>query len=300
MITKTFDNIKDLWEGAYFGMLEDKPGYVDFYQRNILHSFGNHVVAKSAVFDYDLGKIGLTQTKWTKFTGQYCDVELLHAWVNNVMNMKTYDALWPFKSVPPNFSGKKAVHQWGSCLLGFSFRRQPKPPTLTLFTRAQSLGFSAVADYALASFVANKLGERMGIDPSRIQFQVYCPNFMIKTVEAVATLYTYGRLDEFMNADTRVGESVRWYHEYMGRPEEEIKWRAARRWRTKLANAREGIYKPLHVEDLNLKGWFGRERIGRKLTSREVSSLVLTGQGRHVAEVEEEAPLVNGIELPVL
>ena len=58
-----------MWEGAYFGMLEDQPRYIDYFQRNILHSFGNHMVARSAVMDFDLGKIGLMFTKWSKFTG---------------------------------------------------------------------------------------------------------------------------------------------------------------------------------------------------------------------------------------
>lgn len=281
MIIKTFPDIKTLWEEVYFGILEDRPGYIDYFQRNIIHSHQNHLIAKSAVFDFDLGKLGLTPTKWTKFTGQYVDVEQLHAWVNNAMNVKTYDALWTFKIVPPNFGGKKAVHQWGNCLLGFSFRRQPKPATLTLYTRAQSLGFSGVADYALSAFVATKLGERMGVDPSSIRLQIYCPNFIIKTVETVATLYTFGRLEEFMNADTRVGESVRWYYDYMNRPEEEIKWRAARRWRTKFLNAQAGYYRSFPVEKLTLKGWENRARIGRKMTAQEAAKLVLIGEGRH-------------------
>ncbi len=291
MIIKTFPNITDMWEGAYFGMLEDKPGYIDYYQRNILHSHNNHMVAKSAVFDFDLGKIGLTQTKWSKFTGQYVDTESLHAWVNNAMNVKTYDALWSFKLVPPNFTGKKAVHQWGNCLLGFSFRRQPRPPMLTLYTRAQSLGFSGVADYALASFVARKLGERMGMDPERIRFQVYCPNFIIKTVETVATLHSYGRLDEFLEAEGRIPDAIRYYVEYMNRPEEEIRWRAARRWKTKFERSQEGDYRPLPVEDLQLKGWMGHTRVNRKMTSQEASKLVLTGEGRRgsgIIEVPED------------
>lgn len=283
MITKTFPDINALWEGAYFGMLEDRPGYIDYYQRNILHSFKNHVVAKSAVFDFDLGKLGLTKTKWTKFTGQYVDVEQLHAWINNAMNVRTYDALWSFKMVPPNFSGKKAVHQWGNCLLGFSFRRQPKPPTLTLYTRAQSIGFSGVADYALCDFVARKLAERMGIDQAKIQLQVMCPNFLIKTVETPSTLLSFGKLDEFMAMDpdqNRVAKAVQYYIEYMDRPEEEIRWRAARRWRTKLNNARAGKYTELHVSSLNLKGWEGEQRTKRSMTSQQASRLVLMGEGR--------------------
>ena len=287
MIREEFPDIKAMWEGAYFGMLDDKPGYIDYAQRNILHSFGNQMEAKSAVFDFDLGKIGLTPTKWTKFTGQYVDVESLHAWVNNAMNVRTYDALWTFKIVPPNFSGQKAVHQWGNCLLGFSFRRQPKPATLTLYTRAQSLGFSGIADYALSDFVARKLAERMGIDQSNIRLRIYCPNFIIKTVETVSTLYTFGRLDEFMAKEGRVGDAVRYYHDYMSRDEEEIKWRAARRWRTKFTNAKAGHYREFNVETLQLRGWAAERRINRQLTSQEASKLVLTGEGRRGAAVME-------------
>lgn len=280
MIIKTFPTIKDMWEGAYFGILEDKPGYIDYYQRNILHSHQNHMIARSAVFDFDLGTIGLTPTKWSKFTGQYVDVESLHAWVNNAMNVKTYDALWTFKIVPPNFSGKKAVHQWGNCLLGFSFRRQPKPATLTLYTRAQSLGFSGVADYALADFVARKLAERMGTPQDRIRFQVYCPNFIIKTVETVATLHSYGRLEEFLNAEGRVPDSIRYYYDYMNRDHEDIRWRAARRWKTKFENSQAGQYREFRVEHLTLKGWTAHTRVNRQLTSQEASKLVLTGEGK--------------------
>jgi hypothetical protein len=288
LIIKTSPDIRALWEGAYFGILEDKPGYIDYYQRNILHSHQNHLIAQKAVFDFDLGDIGLTLTKWSKFTGQYVDVEQLHAWVNNAMNVKTYDALWTFKIVPPNFSGKKAVHQWGNCLLGFSFRRQPKPPTLTLYTRAQSLGFSGVADYALCDFVARKLAERMGIDQEKIRLQVYCPNFIIKTVEAPATLYRYGRLDEFLQADTRVGEAIRYYHDYMNRDESEIRWRAARRWRTKYHRAIAGDHTSLPVNELILKGWHAHHRIDRKMTSQEASTLVLTGAGRGTGKLTRE------------
>ena len=291
MIVEEYPDIKAMWEDAYFGMLDDKPGYIDYYQRNIIHSFGNQIEAKSAVFDFDLGKIGLTPTKWTKFTGQYVDVESLHAWVNNAMNVRTYDALWTFKIVPPNFSGQKAVHQWGNCLLGFSFRRQPKPATLTLYTRAQSLGFSGIADYALSDFVARKLAERMGIDQASIGLRIYCPNFIIKTVETVSTLYTFGRLDEFMNKDGRIGDSVRYYHDYMDRDEDEIKWRAARRWRTKFINAKAGSYREFPVAGLQLKGWAAHRRINRVLTSQEASKLVLTGEGRRgtgMLELEEE------------
>lgn len=288
MITKTYDNILDAWEGIYFGFLNDESKVIDYYQRNIVHSFNNHIVAKHGIMDFDLGRIGMTPTKWTKFTNQYVDVESLHVWVNNAMNVKAYDALWTFRIVPPNFTGQKAVHQWGNCLLGYSFRRQGGPPTLTLYTRAQSIGFSGVADYALASLVISKLAERMGVDPGKIRFQIFCPNFILKTVESIHFLHERGLLDEYMGRDDRIGDSVRYYHAYMNRPEEDIKWRAAKRMKHKLEASQAGNYRSMPVSELSLRGWHHETRQGRKLNARDSANLILTGLGKrgNIADIE--------------
>lgn len=286
MIDATLPDIRQAWEHAYFSLLNDEPGVIDYYQRNIIHSFGNTLKAESAVFDFDLGDIGLTPTKWSKFTGQYIDVETLHAWVNNANNVKTYDSLWQFKDIPPNFGGKKAVHQWGKCLLGFSFRRQGGPPTLTLYTRAQSLGFSGVADYALSDWVARQISGRLNIPQSSIRLEIHCANFIIKMVEVLHYLQYIGRLEEFMNRDDRIGESIRYYHVYIHRDEELIKWRAARRMRTKFHNAQDGVHRSFPVENLTLKGWNLEKRTAPKRTSREASSLVLGPTRRQIEPLE--------------
>lgn len=280
-------DIRSAWSAIYFGFLDDKPGLIDFYQRNIVHSFGNFLRADSAVFDFDLGEIDLTITKWSKFTGQYVDVESLHAWVNNAPNVKTYDALWTFKIVPPNFTGKKAVHQWGNCLMGFSFRRKPTP-VLSLYTRAQSIGFSGVADYALADFVARKLAERLGIRQEEIALEVHCANFILKMVEVVAPLTRWGMIDDYLSRGNRMSESIQYYIDYMDRDADDIPWRAARRWKQKLDRVNEDVYRSLPVKELTLKGWHAHKRVNRKLTSREASELVLTGKGKRGLLTEEE------------
>lgn len=284
MIDESLPDIRSAWEYAYFQLLDDKPGAIDYYQRNIVHSFGNTLRAESAVFDFDLGDIGLTPTKWSKFTGQYVDVESLHTWINNANNVRTYDSLWQFKDVPPNFGGRKAVHQWGKCLLGFSFRRQPSPPTLTLYTRAQSLGFSGVADYALADFVAKQLAARLDIPQSSIRLEIHCANMIIKMVETLHFLQQRGLLEQYATADNRIGESIRYYLNYIDRDENDIKWRAARRMRTKFHNAQNGVHRSMPVKNLTIKGWHAERRVARKMTSKEASMLVLTGQGKRNVE----------------
>jgi hypothetical protein len=301
LIHETHPDIKTAWESVYFGFLDDRPGVIDFYQRNIVHSFGNLLRADSAVFDFDLGEIDLTITKWSKFTGQYVDVEQLHAWVNNAPNVKTYDALWSFKIVPPNFTGKKAVHQWGNCLMGFSFRRKPQP-VLSLYTRAQSIGFSGVADYALSDFVARKLAERLGIPQSDIALEVHCANFILKMVEVVAPLTRWGLMDKYMAKNDRISESIQYYIDYMSPPPDDIKWRAARRWKQKLMRVEDGVYRSLPVANLTLKGWDFEKRNKQKRTAREASEFILTGKGRREKvngiteeeqDVEEDAILLD-------
>lgn len=293
MINERHPDIKSAWDAAYTGFLDDRPGVIDFYQRNIVHSFGNFLRADSAVFDFDLGDIDLTITKWSKFTGQYVDVENLHAWVNNAPNVKTYDALWTFKIVPPNFSGKKAVHQWGNCLMGYSFRRKPKP-VLSLYTRAQSIGFSGVADYALSDFVARKLAERLGIPQEDIGLEIHCANFLLKMVEVVAVLRRRELMGEekglqhYLAKGDRISDSIQYYIDYMSPDPEDIKWRAARRWKQKWLRVEQGIHRSLPVENLTLKGWEAHKRVNRKLTAREASSLVLTGKGKQGLLTEEE------------
>jgi hypothetical protein len=284
MINDTLPDIRAAWEHAYFGLLDDRPGVVDYYQRNIVHSFNNTLRAEKAVFDFDLGDLGLTPTKWSKFTGQYVDVETLHAWVNTAPDIRTYDSLWTFRIVPPNFGGKKAVHRWGNCLLGFSFRRRPKP-TLSLYTRTQSLGFSGVADYALCDFVARRFAERLGISPESISLNIFCGNFIIKMVEVVHYLSYTGKLEEYLERDNRISESIKYYWDYMHKDPDNIKWRAARRMKQKLDRVHNNVHRSFPVEDLTIKGWHAYTRVNRKLTQREASKLILTGEGKRGLDV---------------
>lgn len=281
MIRASLPNIKEAWLHAYFSILDDKPGVIDYYQRNIVHSHSNVLTARQGVFDFDLGTVDLTITKWTKFTGMYIDVELLHGWINNAMNVRSYDAMFPFKITPPQFGGKKAVHQWGPCIVGMSFRRQPKP-TLTFFTRAQSLGFSGIADYALLDFVCRKLAERMGISQTKIKVVIYCSNFMIKMVEVLHTLEYMGKLEQYEMADNRIGESIRYYTKYLAQDAPELKWRSANRMRTKLLKFRAGGFTSLPVSSLTLKGWEHRQRVAPKRSLRQAQAMVLGGTHENV------------------
>lgn len=283
----------------YHAFLADKEGVIDNYQRNIVHSYNNTVQVKSAVFDFDLGRVGMTKTKWTKFTGQYVNVETLHAWIDSAPQIKTYDSLWMFKTVPPNFGGRRAVHRWGNCLLAFSFRRKPKP-TLTYFTRAQSLGFSGVADYALCDFVARQFAKRLRIPQEDIALNIYCPNFFLKMVETIHTLSIQhdlsGKseeirsLDVYKNASPRIRESLEYYIKYLDREPEDIPWRAAKRMRQKLKKLEAGTLPVLPVKNLTLREWDYWDTKARKMSEEERSHLILTGKGamgQGMLEVDE-------------
>ena len=279
MINKRFPDIRTAWDHMYDAIVHDRDGVIDNYQRNIVHSYNNTVQVKSAVFDFDIGQVGMTKTKWTKFTNQYVDQETLHAWIASAKDIKTYDSLWMFKTVPPNFGGRRAVHRWGNCLLAFSFRRKPIP-TLTYFTRAQSLGFSGVADYALCHFVAKQFAKRLGIPQEKIHLNIYCPNFFLKMVETIHKLTIEGTLDEVYEATSpRIKQSLDYYIKYLDREPEDIPWRAAKRMRQKLKKHADGTLPVLPVDELTLGNWEFWESQGRKMTTAERSHLILTGKG---------------------
>lgn len=297
MINKRFPDIRSAWEHMYDAIIADKEGVIDNYQRNIVHSYNNTVQVKSAVFDFDLGAVGMTKTKWTKFTNQYVDQETLHAWIDSAKGIKTYDSLWMFKTVPPNFGGRRAVHRWGNCLLAFTFRRKPIP-TLTYFTRAQSLGFSGVADYALCDFVARQFALKLGIPQEKIRLNIYCPNFFLKTVETIHTLsirhelsgdpHDVMELDVYKDTSDRMRNSMDYYISYLNRDPADIPWRAAKRMRQKLEKLKNGTLPVLPVSELTLGNWDYWEGQARKMSTSERSHLILTGKGAFGAGMLEE------------
>lgn len=253
------------WKAAFLGMIEDKPGYTDLWNKNILHSFDNVIASNSAVMDFDFGQIGITKTKWTKFTGMYVDVPSLWHWIKNAKRVKTYDSLYHFKAVPPQYRGGKAVHQWGPCLIAMSFRRRPRPH-LTLYSRAQSLGFSGVIDYGLMHVVARLFAEELNIPQERIQLTIYCENFVIKTVELLHTLHAWGLVDELKKPEHRISEALHYYEEYFANPADPLPWRAANRFRTKYQRSQAGVYFPMPADSLQLRGWGEMQRSGEQMS----------------------------------
>ena len=281
MAVRTYSkNLLTAWESAFYGFMYDKPGVIDKYNRNVVQSFANMLRVQSCVFDVDFDDWGITQTKWTKFTGQYCDIPALHAWVKNAKNCKTYDSLYQFKSVRAHYEGGKAVHQWGSCLLALSFRRQPKPH-ITFYTRAQSIGFSGVADYGLLHFVAKEIAKVLRVPQERIGATVYCTNFVFKPVEGIQLLARRGKLEEYMAGEGRMVDALQYYMRYFEQ-EGVLAWRAANRFRHKLHQYQQGLRRPLHVDNLTLKGWPTLEtawQAGHNRRSlREAQNYVLTRQ----------------------
>jgi len=236
---------------------------------------------------FDLGHLGITKTKWTKFTNMYVDIPSLHAWVRNARRVKAYDSLYQFKSVRPHYEGKKAVHQWGSCILAMSFRRQPRPH-LTLYSRSQSLGFSGVADYALLSFVSKEIAKTLGKPQEAITVNIVCANFVMKVVEVIHYLQYTGELADYSTRDGRMGDCIRYYMNYMSQVDEEtgneretLPWRAANRMRSKFRKALLEEYNPLPVDSLTLRGWQALDNEqestgGRDL--RQTQQYVLTRQ----------------------
>jgi hypothetical protein len=71
----------------------------------------------------------------------------------------------------------------------------------------------------------------------------------------------------------------------MHKDPDNIKWRAARRMKQKLDRVHNNVHRSFPVEDLTIKGWHAYTRVNRKLTQREASKLILTGEGKRGLDV---------------
>lgn len=131
------------------------------------------VTAESLDWDYDLADSWVTRQRWTMLTKQYVNEKALDHWLDLIDSKMTSPrshgvAFMRSQLVKPRGSSRR----WGSCMLGWSFRRSPKP-TLTMHSRSTYLGFVAPLDVGVAIALADLIGERLGLALEDISFTWY-------------------------------------------------------------------------------------------------------------------------------
>lgn len=170
-----FDNLNDLHDDLGMRLLASGlrgGGGVQIYD--------NFLQASTTNYELDLYDTWLTLGRWNTLTRQYINGDSLEIWLDMIENkMKTKSshgvAFMRTNTVKPRKIEQGPGHttrRWGSCMIGFSFRRFPTP-TLTMHSRSTYIGYIGRLDLGVASKLAGMIAERLGLEKDEIAFTWY-------------------------------------------------------------------------------------------------------------------------------
>ena len=140
--------------------------------------YDQHVHAeRMGDYDLNLADYWVTDKRWAMLTRQYLDKELVEEWLELICAKMPKPrshgvAFLRSKTVAPRASGKRTTRQWGSCMIGWSFRRFPTP-TITMHSRSTYVGYLAPLDVGVAFKLAEVVGQALGLDHREFAFNWY-------------------------------------------------------------------------------------------------------------------------------
>ena len=128
---------------------------------------------QSCEYDYNLADSWVGANRWAMLTRQYVNGPALEDWLglieSKLTKKKAHGVAFLRSQVVKPRGTKRISRQWGSCMIGWSFRLFPVP-TLTMHSRSTYLGFLAPLDVGVAAILAEEAGTIVGLQPSEIQF----------------------------------------------------------------------------------------------------------------------------------
>lgn len=125
--------------------------------------------AQSMEWDFDLKHLWLTPQRWTMMVRQYVDRDAFLEWLEKstryigtsgrgMAHMRTKDV----KARGGEQFGNKETRRWGSCMLGVTYKAQPRPQ-ITLYSRTSYLGYLSGLDLSVAWMCGRYLAAELGI-----------------------------------------------------------------------------------------------------------------------------------------
>jgi len=149
-------------------------------------SYNNVLYSDTCILDGDLREIGITKSRWTKYTHQYSLPQLKSIILKCKQIPEASEQL-----IPICFNqGMSGGHYRGQCLLGISYHRS----CLTLYSRAVSFPDRAVLDLNLA----NRLS-RLILSPGEIKLVWYISLVYIQPIWSMVFFITQGILDKVLS-----------------------------------------------------------------------------------------------------
>ena len=138
----------------------------------------DHVMAAcdSMEWDFNLKHLWLTPSRWTMMVRQYVDRDDFIKWIEmctryigttgrGMAHMRTKEV----KARGGAQFGNKETRRWGSCMLGITYKAQPRP-TITLNSRTCYLGYLSGLDISVAWMCGKYLDGELGIPVEDMAF----------------------------------------------------------------------------------------------------------------------------------
>jgi hypothetical protein len=132
------------------------------------------LAAKSFSWDFDLKRLWIPPSRWTMMVRQYLNMADVDAWLDLICDRMASAngrgiAVLRTNTVQGRGTGKSVRRRFGSCMLNFSFRRNPYPQ-ISLHSRTTYFGYLAALDITVAYTLANMIAEEISVEPEEMAF----------------------------------------------------------------------------------------------------------------------------------
>ncbi len=242
-------SMDELFVNVFDGLVDGK--YADIQIRPSVFSYNNLMVSSSCSYKLDLGKVGLTPTRWPRLINDYVNRNKLGQWFPKVKTLnRGRELLFPFNEVKPVVREKMSNYNYGACLLGITYRAYP--PKVTLFSRATNWSQIGALDLGLAHSFAWHIADYMGnITPDEMEFAWLNSNSYLMAITTLPFLVSHGRLLEVLNGDFLITKDTRNLLKYFDEVKDP-KYAPITRMRKRIAYILDGTAQKVPVNQLRL------------------------------------------------
>ena len=242
-------SMDEIFVKMFDGLVDGK--YVDRQIRPSVFSFNNMFLSSSCRYDFDLGLVGLTPTRWPRLINDYVNRNNLAQWFPKIKTLnRGRELLFPFNVIKPTVRKRMSSYNYGACLLGLTYRAYP--PKVTLFSRATNWAQIGAIDLALAHAFAWQIADYMGnIEVDEMEFAWLNSNSYLMAITTLPFLVSHGRLLEVLNGDfliTRDTKNLMRYFDEVPEP----KYAPITRIRKRTAYILDGTYQRVPVKEFRL------------------------------------------------
>lgn len=159
--------------------------------------------AESMDYDFNLADYWVGANRWKLMTRQYVNQESLDHWHqlidSHLSQPKSHGVAFLRSSlVKGTKRGVRETRRWGSCMIGWSFRRFPTPH-FSMHSRSTYLGYLAPLDLGVAAHLADSLTPLVGIPIEDMSFTWHIEQATFHGFRSMAWWYLDNEHRELLN-----------------------------------------------------------------------------------------------------